>query len=107
MLLTLSSSSMYMTGQDSTKNSCPHCSILYWHDGLLLLIVCIACQASEQRHRQASWGVMVNTGERQNTITDSTYIFLEYQKIVLYFKTSSVVPYYTVLVVCCDIFILW
>jgi len=49
---------------------------------------------------------MVNTGERQNTITDSTYIFLEYQKIVLYFKTSSVVPYYTVLVVCCDIFIL-
>jgi len=76
MLLTLSSSSMYMTGQDSTKNSCPHCSILYWHDGLLLLIVCIACQASDQRHRQASWGVMVNTGERQNTITDSTYIFL-------------------------------
>lgn len=49
---------------------------------------------------------MVNTGERQNTITDSTYIFLEYQKLVLYFKTSSVVPYYTVLVVCCDIFIL-
>jgi len=32
-MLLLSSSSRYMARQDSTKNSCPHCSILHWHDG--------------------------------------------------------------------------
>jgi len=78
-MLLLSSSSRYMTGQNSTKNSCPHCSILHWHDG---------------KHR---WKTKYRYG---------LYIAFSWvsKKILLYFKTSSVVPYYTVWVVCCAMF---